>query len=213
MTAKPLLPQQPVTAKGDAPSRDLVEVIQRIVQDVDLAATDLTALDGRVDAIEAGTIAASLIRRQAVVTASGQTTLAQTGVPTWANRVQAVLSLISTNGTSDLLLQVGNGFYVTTGYVCNYQGFTGGATGTLTSPAGFLVDVDNVANTQSGTITLERHPGTNRWIATGMVRRDGASLGFLAGEINLGGALDRIRLNTVNGTDTFDAGTVSFSWE
>lgn len=33
MTAKPLLPQQPVTAKGDAPSRELIEVIQRIVKD------------------------------------------------------------------------------------------------------------------------------------------------------------------------------------
>ena len=33
MTAKPLLPQQPVTQRGDAPSRELVEVIQRIVAD------------------------------------------------------------------------------------------------------------------------------------------------------------------------------------
>jgi len=54
MTTKLLLPQQPVTAKGDAPSRDLVEVIQRIVQDVDLAATaaSVTALDGRVTTLE-----------------------------------------------------------------------------------------------------------------------------------------------------------------
>lgn len=38
MIAKPLLLQQPVTAAGDAPSRDLVEIVQRIV-------TDLIALD------------------------------------------------------------------------------------------------------------------------------------------------------------------------
>jgi hypothetical protein len=30
----PLLPQQPVTAKGDLPSQDLVETIQRLVRKV-----------------------------------------------------------------------------------------------------------------------------------------------------------------------------------
>lgn len=54
MTSKLLLPQQPVTAKGDAPSRDLVEIIQRIVADLDAAAsgTSLAALDGRVTTLE-----------------------------------------------------------------------------------------------------------------------------------------------------------------
>lgn len=54
MTAKPLLPQQTVTMKGDAPSRDLVEVIQRIVEDVGASATaeSVTALDARIDALE-----------------------------------------------------------------------------------------------------------------------------------------------------------------
>ena len=35
MSAKPLQPFQPVTAKGDRPSLDLVEVIQRLVDEVD----------------------------------------------------------------------------------------------------------------------------------------------------------------------------------
>ena len=29
----------------------------------------------------------------------------------------------------------------------------------------------------------------------------------------LGGALDRVRISTVNGTDTFDAGSINISWE
>jgi len=50
--AKPLLPDQRVTMKGDAPSRDLVEVIQRIVQDgTALDAAD-EALGARVTALE-----------------------------------------------------------------------------------------------------------------------------------------------------------------
>jgi hypothetical protein len=33
------------------------------------------------------------------------------------------------------------------------------------------------------------------------------------GSIALGGALDRVRLTTVNGTDTFDAGSVNILYE
>jgi hypothetical protein len=173
-----------------------------------------SALRGTETEVAALAASTSFVKRQPSVAASGQTTLQQTGIPAWVNRVQAVLSRISTNGTSDILLQVGDGAYVTTGYLCNYQGFTGSATGLVTATAGFLADVDNAANQNSGTITLERAaPGSNTWVATGIIRRDGASNGFLSGEIALTGALDRIRLNTVNGTDTFDAGSVSFSWE
>jgi hypothetical protein len=109
-------------------------------------------------------------------------------------------------------LQVGDGAFVTTGYACNYQGFTGSATGLTTSTAGFLFDIDNAANQNSGTITLQRMSG-NTWVATGMIRRNGSSNGFVVGEITLTGALDRARITTVGGSDTFDAGSVSFSWE
>jgi hypothetical protein len=186
-----------------------VEALQGQLDDKASAAA-VTANTAAITAIQSTT---SFVKRQAAIAAAGQTTLPQTGIPSWVNRVQVVLSLLSTNGTSDLLLQVGDGAYVTTGYVCNYQGFTGGTTGLLTSTAGFIADIDNAANQNSGTITLERLGTGNTWVATGTIRRNGSSNGFLVGEIALTGALDRIRLNTVNGTDTFDVGNVSFSWE
>jgi len=34
-----------------------------------------------------------------------------------------------------------------------------------------------------------------------------------AGSISLGGTLDRVRITTVNGTDTFDAGTINILYE
>lgn len=37
MTARLLLPTQAVTAKGDLPSRDLVEIIQRLIKAVEAA--------------------------------------------------------------------------------------------------------------------------------------------------------------------------------
>jgi len=186
--------------------------VEAIQGQLDEGSTATTALTTRVATIEAGTIAASLIRLQAAVAASGQTSIDRTGIPSWANRVTITPSLLSTSGTSDILIQMGNGSFVTSGYVCNYQGFTGAATGLLTSTAGFIIDVDAAANQQSGTITLTRQSG-NTWVATGGIRRNGSSSGVLAGEIALAGALDRVRVTTVIGTDTFDAGSVSFSWE
>lgn len=59
MIAKPLLPQQTVTMKGDAPSRDLVEIIQRIVQDILSGEEAVAGLDARTDALEAVAISSA----------------------------------------------------------------------------------------------------------------------------------------------------------
>lgn len=53
MIAKPLLPQQTATAKGDAPSRDLVEVIQRIVADILTSENSVSSVSTRVGTLEA----------------------------------------------------------------------------------------------------------------------------------------------------------------
>ncbi len=170
--------------------------------------------EGTVNDIWDGDRLVSRVRLQAAVTASGQTELTQTGIPSWVNRVTVNLSLLSTSGTNDILIQVGDGAYLTTGYVVNHQGFTGSATGLLTSTAGFIIDVDANTNQQSAVITLSRFAaGSNTWIATCIVRRNGSSNGYHVGEVTLVGALDRVRATTVGGTDTFDAGAFAVSWE
>lgn len=52
MKAKPLLLQQPVTAKGDMPSPDLVEVIQQLSRIVNAQAAQIADLTARVEALE-----------------------------------------------------------------------------------------------------------------------------------------------------------------
>lgn len=56
MTAKPLLPQQTVTMKGDAPSRDLVEIIQRLVETVNGLETKIAAAAAVANAAGGGTV-------------------------------------------------------------------------------------------------------------------------------------------------------------
>ena len=44
-------------------------------------------------------------------------------------------------------------------------------------------------------------------------RSDAAAGGNGAGSLSLGGTLDRVRITTVNGTDTFDAGKINILYE
>lgn len=52
MTAKPLLIGQPVTAKGDLPSPDLVQIIQALCREATAQAKAIEALTARVEALE-----------------------------------------------------------------------------------------------------------------------------------------------------------------
>jgi hypothetical protein len=57
--------------------------------------------------------------------------------------------------------------------------------------------------------------GSNTWCQQGSLGvQSGGNANFLsAGSLALGGTLDRVRLTTVNGTDTFDAGSINIMYE
>jgi hypothetical protein len=57
--------------------------------------------------------------------------------------------------------------------------------------------------------------GSNTWCQQGSLSvQSGGNANFLsAGSLALGGTLDRLRITTVNGTDTFDAGTINILFE
>jgi hypothetical protein len=54
----------------------------------------------------------------------------------------------------------------------------------------------------------------NTWASSStMADSTTALIGFAASSVALSGTLDRIRITTVNGTDTFDAGTINILTE
>jgi len=56
--------------------------------------------------------------------------------------------------------------------------------------------------------------GSNLYVASCQICSTGSALfGFGNGAVTLGGTLDRVRITTVNGTDTFDAGTINILYE
>jgi hypothetical protein len=147
---------------------------------------------------------------------SSNTFLDFESIPSWAKRITVMFSGVSTNGSSQLLVQLGdNGGIETTGYDSGVGlGTTAGAFSS--SSAGFLIEptANLTASTlRYGSMIISLLTG-NTW-----VEQVGAYTSTLVAQTNGGGAktlsatLDRIRLTTVNGSDTFDAGSVNISYE
>jgi hypothetical protein len=68
------------------------------------------------------------------------------------------------------------------------------------------------SHTRSGAIVVSNITG-NTWVASGNLSQNDNNFSSSAGTIALGGALDRVRITTVNGTDTFDAGSINIIYE
>jgi hypothetical protein len=149
------------------------------------------------------------------VSASG-TSVDFTDIPSWVKRITVMFSGVSTNGTSNLLFQLGDsGGVETTGYVTGYTTFSASAltSGTETSGFRLLPGASAAAQTLSGTIVFA-YMGSNLWVGSGnMSRTDSGSSGICNGSKTLSNTLDRVRIATFNGTDTFDAGTINILYE
>jgi hypothetical protein len=147
----------------------------------------------------------------AVASTSG-TAVDFTGIPSWAKRITVMFNGVSTNGTSNLLIQLGaSGGIETSGYASTSSSQSGATVGNST--IGFLITVATSGSSlHSGIITLENIVATS-WVSSGLLKEGTTTLRASAGDKTLSGTLDRIRITTVNGTDTFDAGTINIMYE
>jgi hypothetical protein len=144
------------------------------------------------------------------VTASG-TSVDFTGIPSTAKRITVMFNGVSTNGTSPRQVQIGDsGGIETTGYVGAVG--TRGAENFYTSA--FLISRGiSASSTESGHLILTLVSG-NIWVGSGVSSSSaGDAPAFFAGNKTLSDTLDRLRITTVNGTDTFDAGTINILYE
>lgn len=131
-------------------------------------------------------------------TASG-TSVDFTKIPSWAKKITVMFNGVSTNGTSLVQVQLGTSSgFITTGYA------SAGGSVTGFSIAGSVAASD--VRYGSSIISLL---GSNIWTVTGGCVVNGTTFGATAGAVTLSGTLDMIRITTVNGTDTFDAGAIN----
>jgi hypothetical protein len=122
---------------------------------------------------------------------------------------------VSGNGTSPFIMRLGTSSgFVSTGYLCAGV-YTGPATGSGNRTDSLLICGNSVdANTTiHGNAVLTNISG-NSWVQNFVMgQSDAAFAVFGGGSITLGGVLDRVRITTVNGTDTFDAGSINILYE
>jgi hypothetical protein len=160
------------------------------------------------------TPATSLITSDTVKASTSGTSIEFTGIPSWVKRITVMFAGVSTNGTSVPLIQLGDsGGIENTGYLG-----TGTSLGTsvVSFTNGFAItSASSAASVYHGLVTISMlSDSTNTWCASGsMSRTDVAVANFTSGSKALSATLDRIRITTVNGTDTFDAGSINILYE
>lgn len=142
-----------------------------------------------------------------------------TGIPAGVRRITVMLAGVSTNGTSNLLIQIGDsGGIETTGYAALASNLATGVTPTNAFDAtGFVVTGANAtAATWSGAIILSLEDSTDfTWVAASNISTNpgGGVVAVGSGSKSLSAELDRVRVTTVNGTDAGDAGVINISYE
>lgn len=150
----------------------------------------------------------------AVASTSG-TSIDFTSIPSWVKRVTVMFNGVSTNGSSVIQIQVGSGSVSTSGYFSTSFSWTGGNQG-LNATSGIVISAINGATSVYSGAIIFTLQSSNSWVAQGNTTwvSSNGSISVSAGNTpNLAGALDRVRITTVNGTDTFDAGSINILYE
>lgn len=142
-------------------------------------------------------------------TTSG-TSIDFTSIPSWTKMIVASLNGISTNGTSKLIWQLGDaGGIEATGYVGTT---TDTATGTAWSTYATITESSlGAADVRHAQIVMTLvNSSTNTWHIS-IVSNLQASTLLQVGEgyKSLSATLDRVRLTTAGGANTFDAGEIN----
>ena len=146
-----------------------------------------------------------------------------TGIPAGVKRVTVMFNGVSTSGTAEPLIQIGtSGGIQNTGYSGASSFFATSSMGARpystapASSAGFAwFNSVSASSILHGTFTLTLlNSASGIWTGVGALGDSTANLQFLtSGSKTLTGTLDRVRITTTNGTDTFDAGSINILYE
>jgi hypothetical protein len=158
-----------------------------------------------------------LISGTSVASTSG-TSIDFTGLPSWVKRITVMLDGVSTNGTSPVIVQLGDsGGVENTGYVSQAAGISTTVidttrSGTNTDGFRLAVNVHAASDAITGKIDIV-NISSNTWIAQGIIIAAANFPTITVGSKTTSATLDRVRITTVGGTDTFDAGSINILYE
>jgi len=157
---------------------------------------------------------AGVITRGTAVASTSGTSIDFTSIPSSVKRITVLLSGVSTNGTSPLIIRLGDsGGFETSGYtgstaeIRSTPDIDNASSGILLSPNPAATD------TFDGIVTIINITG-NTWVSS-VVGGNSNTINSYAGGCSktLTATLDSIRITTSGGANTFDAGTVNIMYE
>jgi hypothetical protein len=180
-----------------------------ILDEDDMVSDSATAIPTQqsVKAYTESFVASRMVLETVKATTSG-TTIDFTAIPSWVKRITVVLNGVSTNGSDNLYIQLGDSDGIeSTGYVSEVSN----RGGDLTSTTGFVITRGSISSsTCYGIVTICKCTG-NTWISSANISIS-SLVNSSTGSKTLSATLDRIRL-TGGGTNTFDAGQVNIMYE
>lgn len=143
-----------------------------------------------------------------VVASTSGTTIDFLNIPSTAKQIIVMFSEVSLSATADVLVRIGSSAGAnSTGYVSTS---TVGTTAS-SSTTGYIIRSASATTAISGLMIINLI-GSNEWVASSSCKISTTQVAVGGGSKTLPDVLDRIRITTTNGTDTFDAGRVNISW-
>lgn len=156
----------------------------------------------------------TLVAEQA--TTSG-TSIDFTSIPSGVKQITIMFSGVSTSGTSPLIIQIGDSGGIETSGYTSLAAIVTSSPSITSSTAGFVLTNAIISGTDTyhGAITLFlENTSTNNWASSGnLYRASNLGLCVSAGTKATSAVLDRVRITTAGGTDTFDAGVSSINYQ
>ena len=154
----------------------------------------------------------------AVASTSG-TSIDFTGIPSWVKRVTVMFDGVSTSGSSNMIYRLGSGSIDTSANYSysrsqNQNGVAPALGQDTTATYCDILGIWTSAQISTGHLVLTNITA-NTWISTSNLQgvSGATAMSLSTGKKTLSGTLDRIRISTVNGTDTFDAGSINIMYE
>lgn len=151
------------------------------------------------------------------VASTSGTSVAFSSIPSGVRRVTIMVSGMSTSGTSNVMVQIGDaGGLETSGYLGAATTVASATPATANFTTGFGVQATTAAGTIShGTITLElMNASAFTWACRSIIGHSNATnISMGAGVKSLSAELTQLAITTVGGAETFDAGVINISYE
>ena len=177
-----------------------------------------TVIDGSASVTINNGAVLGITRGTAVASTSG-TSIDFTSIPSWIKRITVMFNGVSTNSTSVIVVRLGtSGGIVATSYIGASGGFLSVGQGVAAYSTGFALESDTAAaRIYSGNMVINNMSG-NTWTefhALGLSTTEGGGARVCngGGYQELSGTLTQLRITTVGGTATFDAGTINILYE